>query len=123
MRVFRTRLFSKFQKKEDISEELLRKAVREILSGLYEANLGGNVFKKRIAKLGQGKSRSMRSIIAYKSNKRLIFMFGFSKNSTENITEDELYYLKKLAKYFLELDESKINYAIKKNELQELEYV
>jgi len=122
MQIFKTELFKKYQKKEGISDEALKKAANEMQSGLYDANLGGYVFKKRIAKPGQGKSGSTRSIIAYKLKNRLIFMFGFPKNKVENITDEELRHLKKLAQVLLELDESQIDDAIQEGKLQEIDH-
>ena len=53
-RIFKTKLFSKLTNKYEITDYDLSKAVQEIQAGLYEADLGGNVYKKRVA---IGKSR------------------------------------------------------------------
>jgi hypothetical protein len=55
MRIFKTRLFTKWSKKEKISDDLLRQSVYEMEQGLVDANLGGHVFKKRLPIKGQGK--------------------------------------------------------------------
>jgi hypothetical protein len=45
-RIFKTKLFSKLTNKYEITDYDLSKAVQEIQAGLYEADLGGNVYKK-----------------------------------------------------------------------------
>jgi hypothetical protein len=39
-------------------------AVREMQQGIYEADLGGGLLKKRISRHGQGKSGGFRTIVA-----------------------------------------------------------
>ena len=48
-RIFKTKLFSKLTNKYEITDYDLSKAVQEIQAGLYEADLGVNVYKKRVA--------------------------------------------------------------------------
>ena len=48
-------------------------------AGLFEADLGGGLLKKRIARSGQGKSGGFRTLVATICGERSIFMFGFSK--------------------------------------------
>jgi hypothetical protein len=69
-RIFKTRHFSQWLKKTELSDNLLLKAVDEMENGLIDANLGSNVFKKRIALPKRGKSRSVRTIIATNKNNR-----------------------------------------------------
>jgi len=70
--------------------------------GLFDANLGGNLYKKRIAVPDQGKSSSWRVIVATKQESRWIFLHGFAKKDTANISEIQKQSLKKLAKVLLE---------------------
>lgn len=42
-------------RKNDLSDDALRQAVTEMIDGLIDADLGGGVVKKRVAKSGQGK--------------------------------------------------------------------
>ncbi|MEY2912716.1 MAG: hypothetical protein RLZZ184_2025 [Cyanobacteriota bacterium] len=43
---------------------VLCNAVAEMLAGLYDADLGGGLFKKRIARSGKGKRASFRTLVA-----------------------------------------------------------
>ena len=48
-RLFKTRNFTRWMRKTDLSDELLYAAVGEMELGLIDADLGGGVVKKRIA--------------------------------------------------------------------------
>jgi hypothetical protein len=68
MSVYRTRTFSRWTRKQRLSDAALCDAVHEMRQGLYEADLGGGLLKKRIARSGQGKvaasAPSSRRIVA-----------------------------------------------------------
>jgi hypothetical protein len=49
--------------------------------GLFEADLGGDLLKKRIARPGQGKSGGYRTLVATNRDSRWIFVYGFAKNA------------------------------------------
>jgi hypothetical protein len=78
-------------------------AVREMADGLYEADLGGGLLKKRIAQAGQGKSGGFRTLVATNKGSRWIFVYGFPKNARSNIDKDEEEALKTLAAHLLSL--------------------
>lgn len=61
MRIFKTIAFHRWAKKENLDDQALFKAVCELREGQYEANLGGHLFKKRIAIAGKGKSGGFRT--------------------------------------------------------------
>ena len=77
MRVFKVKAFGKWARKQGLGDKELNGAIQEILDGFFDANLGGNVFKKRIAIKGQGKRGSTRTLIAFKIKNRAFFMYGF----------------------------------------------
>jgi len=58
--------------------------------GLIEANLGGDVVKKRLALPGRGKRGGARTLVATNKDNRWFFLFGFRKNERANITSEEL---------------------------------
>jgi hypothetical protein len=120
MQVFTTKHFRRFAKDNDISEELLCEAVRELGIGLVHASLGGPVFKQRIARKGQGKSGGFRSIIFFKANERAFFVYGFAKNVQENVGRDDLTELKALAKEMFDYDDKTLRLSIESGELHEI---
>ena len=81
-------------------------------NGLYEANLGGYVYKKRLPLGHKGKSGGVRTIIAFKSSDKAIFVYGYSKGEKSNITKKEEDSLKKLAKIYFSYSDNEINEAI-----------
>lgn len=52
-----TKSFERWLRKSDIAEEALSNAVHEMEAGLIDADLGGGVFKKRVAVAGRGRDR------------------------------------------------------------------
>ena len=97
MRIFKTKWFTKWAKKERLSDTALREAIDEIEQGLADAKLSDFVYKKRIAQPGHGKRGSTRTILAFKTGEKAFFIFGFAKNETANINDAELRQLKILA--------------------------
>ena len=89
-------------RKEGLREACLVMAVEDLEIGHFDANLGGKVYKKRIALPGRGKRGSVRTLIAYQGGDRAFFMYGFAKNVRGNIDADELAALKLMARSLLE---------------------
>lgn len=120
MRIFKYRVFRQWAKSEGLNDTSLKAAVDEMERGLFDANLGNGLYKKRVARKGQGKSGGYRTIIAFKKNDRAVFMYGYAKNERDNISDKEEAVYKKLAKYYLEITDSKLNLLIKIGELFEV---
>lgn len=55
MKRLMTKHFSKWASKQKIASGELAKALDEIEKGLFEANLGGHIYKKRLRFPGKGK--------------------------------------------------------------------
>jgi len=96
-------------------------AVQALSTGLYDADLGGGLFKKRIARPGQGKSGGFRTLVATNKGNRWIFLFGFSKNERSNIDQAEEEALKKLAAHLLSLTAQALGEAQRAGELMEVD--
>ncbi len=102
-----------FDNENDISNDDLRMAAKEITEGIYEANLGGHLYKKRISNSSsKGKSAGSRLIIAYKKGSDLFFMYAFNKNERSTITDKERMALKARAKIYFGMGEKEIEKAI-----------
>lgn len=117
---YKNKEFSKWAKKEGLSDTLLLAALDEMEHGLVEADLGGNVFKKRVS-LGQGKSNGARTLLAYKKDDRAFFIFGFAKNARANIKDNELRSLKLYANILLSYNEKELTKATKEKALIQVE--
>lgn len=103
MSVYKTKEFVKFARKADLADAELLTAAKEVARGQWDADLGGGVFKQRIAREGGGKSGGFRTIILFKVGGHSFFVHGFAKNEKANITPKELRALKNLAASFLSL--------------------
>jgi len=101
---------------------MLRDAVAEMKEGLIDARLGGGIIKKRIARSGQGKRGGYRVILASNLGDRWVFMFGFAKNERDNVDDDELRLLRKLAAAWLEMDEGMVKEALASGDLVEVNH-
>lgn len=121
MRIIKTKLFSGWVDDEGVTDEMLCDAISEMEEGLFEANLGGNVYKKRIARQGRGKSSGFRTLIATKLDDIAFFMYGFSKNQRANISKKELKALKMLAEQLLGYSTQGLAKAIDAKEFIEVE--
>ena len=92
----------------------------EIEQGLIDADLGGYLYKKRVAIAGQGKSGGRRTILTFKVGKNIFFLFGFAKNERDNISAKELKVLKRMAKELLGYDEKRLKQAVDAGSLIEV---
>lgn len=88
MKIFKTKHFAKWAKKNVVSDKLLKQAFLEIAQGCFEANLGSYVLKKRIATKNREKSGSTRTIVVFKKGHHCFFVYGFEKN--EKVNEGKL---------------------------------
>jgi hypothetical protein len=87
---------------------------------LIDAELGGQLIKQRIPRPGGGRSSGYRTVIAFRTAQRSVFLYGFAKNERDNIGNRELDDLKKLAKYYLGYSDAEIATAIEQMELREV---
>lgn len=112
MSIFKARRFSQSTKKLGISDRALMVAANDVMLGLWEADLGGGVIKKRLP-LQQGKSGGARTIIFFRSESHVFFYDGWSKNGphckgAKEIEDDELIAYKKMASAFLAFNNKQI---------------
>ena len=120
MRIFTTKLFARFARKERLESKQLTQAVSRAERNIIDADLGGNLIKQRVARQGQGHSGGYRTLIAYQSQTRSVFLYGFAKSEKDNIDDEELSDLRKLASQILVLDDLQLEMALAANELIEV---
>jgi hypothetical protein len=99
---------------------VLCSAVREIERGLVDAQLGGFLLKKRISKGHKGKSGGLRTIIAYRQDHRLVFLYGFAKREKANIDQTEKQALLELGNIYMAMNELDLSEAIRTRTLFEI---
>jgi hypothetical protein len=121
MSIYKTRLFSRWARRQGVLDSALSQAVREIRAGLCEADLGGNLVKKRIARPGQGKSGGFRTLVTTRDGERCFFLYGFAKNEQGNMDDEEVAVLKDLAKTLLEMSPEALLGAERAGELMKVD--
>jgi len=119
-RILKTKTFSRWLNKNHLSSRLLLEAVEEMENGLIDADLGCNVYKKRVRLIGMGKRSGARIIVATKLLKQWYLIFGFAKNEKSNISDDELLSFQETAKRLLLLSDREIDAAIHAKQLEEI---
>lgn len=120
MRIFKTPWFTRFADKEHIVDESLKDAVDQLETGQFDANLGGGVYKQRLARAGQGKSGGYRVLICFRQGARSFFMYGFPKSNRDNISASEKNDLKKLAKILFAMTDEQLDEKVKAGAFQEI---
>jgi hypothetical protein len=120
IRVFKTKAFQKWLKKVSLTDYELCNAVDEMRQGLYDADLGGGVFKKRIATGNKGKSAGVRTLLATNLGDRWFYIYGFAKSQRSNIDSSEALQLKKLAESLMALDEKMMQELLFAGRLMEI---
>jgi hypothetical protein len=116
MRRFKDKCFARFAHKAHISDDDLLNVITELEAGRIDANLGGYVYKQRLARQGGGKRGGYRVLLFFKSGDRIIFYDGFAKSSLDNISDDKLAWLKEMAKYFMSLTNEQLDAAVSRGE-------
>ena len=104
MRVFKIKSFMRFARRERIRDADLLEAIDRAGRGLVDADLGGGLIKQRVARPGQGRSGGFRTVIAYQARNRAVFLYGFAKSERDNIHDDELDALRKIAAVWFKAD-------------------
>lgn len=92
----------------------------EAVSGEFDADLGGGVFKFRLARGGEGTSGGARAIVAMRTGRRVVLMFGFEKKDQANIRADELRAFRKAARVYLSYSEEEMLIIAREGSLVEI---
>jgi len=126
MRYFLNKSFANKLKKELKNEAINKKEYTKNLFDSFHKHikdsLGAKLYKIRVAKEGKGKSGGYRNIVFLEYKKLVIAVFIFAKGDKENISNEELKFLKILAKQYEGLTEDLIKKAVKEKSLEEINY-
>ena len=121
MRIFKTKWFNRWARRERLNDSTLRNAIADMARGLVDTNLGGHVYKQRVPVQGRGKSGGLRTLIAFRLADKAFFMYGFAKNKQANIANDELRVFRVLAAELLEHKDETLQRLMVAGELIEVE--
>lgn len=120
MRILKTNGFTKFAKKERITDRMLRDTVKEIANGLKGSPQGSSVYKQRVARPGKGKSGGFRTMIVFRKEDRVIFIEGYAKNEQSTLSPVELKVVRKFATELLKWTDRELDALVKQGVLQEI---
>jgi len=120
VRLFKNTWFARFAGKEGITDSELRELADQLEAGQADANLGGDVYKIRVSRPGEGKSGGYRVIVFFKSEDKVFYVYGFAKSDRENIDRKEKSDFKELAKKYLNLSDEMIDRAVKSGKFIEI---
>jgi hypothetical protein len=120
MRVLKRREFAQWQASERLPDAALCKAVEEMECGLVDADLGGSLYKKRVARSGAGKSGGYRTLLAARTGHRHVFLHGFAKSAATNISKSERKGLQWAGRLLLGLSLEGVCRAVEEGELLEV---
>jgi hypothetical protein len=123
MRVFMTRWFARYARREGLGTKGLTEAVERAERGLIDADLGGGLIKQRIARPGGGRSAGYRTVIAYRTRHRAVYIYGLAKSDRENFAENELKVAREIASVWLPAGEEQIMHGVREGSLVEVLYV
>ncbi len=120
MRVFKTKEFARFARREKIADAMLCEAIGRAERGIIDGDLTGGLIKQRVARPGQGRSGGFRTLIVFRAKTRSVFVHGFAKSERANIGAKELEFWRTVATAFLGMNERLIEAAIAADELTEV---
>jgi len=122
MLVCMTRDFARLLRKADVGEKKLGAAIREICAGNVTA-LGHKIFKKRIGSRFGGKRGGYRSILYYRMDQAIVFLYLYAKNTQADITERDKKAFVELAGTLEQMDVLALHRAIAEHRLERWNYV
>jgi len=122
LRIFKNKWFTKFTKKERISDKKLCEMVKNIEKGLIDVDYGGGVLKQRLARPNQGKSAGYRCIILFRYKERAFFVYGFPKNERDNISQEDEQGFKELSEQMFDLSKDDLDQLLASGALVEVAY-
>jgi hypothetical protein len=114
------RAFRRWAIRVAVSRAELQDAAARLERGLIDANLGGNLYKQRIALPGRGRSGGARAIIATRFAGIVVFLYGFEKNERESVTEREIELYRGIARELLAMNENQTACALAEGVLWEV---
>lgn|SRR5690606_25776761 len=119
-KVFKTRIFARWARRNGLTDAALLTAVAEMGHGLVDGNLGGFVYKKRIGLPGLGKRGAVRTIVATRTSAHCFFLYGFAKNKRSNVSQRELKVLQVIAAQLLGFNNEQLEAALVVGEIVEV---
>jgi hypothetical protein len=119
-RALKRKDFARWQLREKLTDAALCRAIHEMERGLFDADLGRCLYKKRVARPGGGKRDGYRTLLSARTGNRYVFLHGFAKSDKANITQEEREALQIAGKAFLDLTPAALEKALQLGVLLEI---
>jgi len=108
MHVYLTRSSDRDAKRDGISDEDCKEAIRKAERGLIDADLGGGLIKQRIPRGNQGAAKGSRAVVFYKRGRVAVFLHIFPKSHKANLSKSELAEYLKAAQVLEKMSENEL---------------
>lgn len=116
-----TKEFARLARRSGLPDNGLLDAIDRAEDGIIDADLGNGLIKQRVARPGKGRSGGFRTIIAYRTGKRAIFLHLFAKARQANLSQIELETYQALAKAFDLLNEAQLDELVQNRGWRKIE--
>lgn len=120
MAFYMVKTFARFASRHRLPIQSLLAVARRVASGEADVDLGGGLYKQRVARAGGGKSGGFRTLLAHRQGGHVFFLHGFPKNERSTIDSREAHALKALGKVLHDLSGEQLTQALAGGALLEL---
>jgi hypothetical protein len=90
MHVYLPKSFQRDAKRDGVTDDGCREAIRKAEGGLVDATLGGGLIKQRIATGNRGAAKGSRAVIFYRRGELAVFLHIFAKSRKASLLKSEL---------------------------------
>lgn len=115
--------FDRVFKKTRLTDSVLCYAAGDVITGVFEADLGGGVIKKRLA-LHQGKRGGARTVIFFRQGTNLVYYDGWVKNLSRKyareIDQDQLDTYRDVARMFFRANSEVMSLLVRSGMVREV---
>ena len=120
MRIFLTKWFARFARRERVSTSDLIRLLRRAESGIVDAELGGGLLKLRLPRVGRGRCGGYRVLVVFRAGDLAFCIYGYAKSEKPDLAPNEVLEYKKAAVDFLALSEEIIVQLLTDGKLVEI---
>ena len=121
MAAFSIKHFDRQTRKLKITDQQLCQALRRVRSSQADAALGGGLFKQRVPRSGEGRSRGFRVVFCLTNDNNAIFLTAFAKKQQANITDRDWKSIRKTAAMYRGLKPEDLAAVQRSGSLREIE--
>lgn len=122
MRVFKTKPFARFARKEKINDEWLCDVIKRVEDGKFDQGHKSDVLYLRVERQGQGTRRGYRTAVLFRKKDKAFFVGAYPRNERDGFSRVEKERFRQMAKDMLGWNDDKLQTAINNGEFIEVKY-